>query len=498
MRRRTLIIIALSLFCETGYCQNPWMVNSVDEIYGKSIFITKLDTELSNEFRSSCLLKIGDKYKKFSKQKQLSNTIIDAQTYQTSTPFTIKKESYVCLGNANITLYVPTKTIEHLLPTYILSTSVIDSLFNSYKQNYEYVNYSKLKNTDRLNLGSGIIKNNIILNRYLPIKWIRHTYLHKETPFMADICVFSDTSHITYNYIYNLVQRGILVSKEIVNEEIRKDEEQKLAIRLELEREDSITASKDFYAVVKQAHTVYEENGSIHDAFEVGDTLSLFAYNDKEKCFVAFHRFTPVLLKSKYPLYSKTYKQWFNENYSTKSKETEYLLRMCTNANGQRREKARVADSLIQYRALLRIERALDSLHHIIDSTKQVYKKKQIFITNQDYVFAEYGGRFGLTWSFFNCFNKEIKYIELIVRPYNQVDDIQRDDIGRTEAKARCIGPIERGEHATFSFDNLFWDDNDIIKYVRLTYIKITFKDNSTKVYSGWENIKNRMLKYNH
>ena len=497
MRKSTLLIILLSLFCTTGFCQTPWMFNSVNEIYRKSIYITKLNPELSNELKNNSLLKVGDKYKKYSKIKQLSY-IIEEHSYSVSEPLSIKKDTYVCLGNANITLYVPVKTIESLIPHNILSTTYIDSLFNSYKQTYTYVNFSNLSVSDRLKLRSSVPTGRIVLNKYLSINWITHSYLLEEDPFMVAIRIYSDTTWISYDDILQFTQKDKFVSKEVVNEEIRKDEEQKLAIKREKERKDSIIASKDFYAVVKQTHTVYEEDGNIHDAFEVGDTLSLFAYDEREKCFVAYHRFTPVLLKSKYTLYSKTYQQWFNENYSTISGEVEYLLRMCTNTYGQRREKARVADSLIQFRALARIERALDSLHHIIDSTKQVYKKKQIFITNQDYVFAEYGGRFGLTWSFFNCFNKEIKYIDLIVKPYNQVDDIQRDDIGRTEAKARCIGPIESGENATFSFENLFWDDNDIIKYVRLSYIKITFKDNSTKVYSGWENIKNRMLRYNH
>ena len=71
-----------------------------------------------------------------------------------------------------------------------------------------------------------------------------------------------------------------------------------------------------------------------------------------------------------------------------------------------------------------------------IDSTLRVYKQKQIFIWNQKYAYGDYG-QFGLEWMFYNCFNKVIKYIEITIKPYNQVGDIQRDDIGRKEAKAR-------------------------------------------------------------
>lgn len=130
-----------------------------------------------------------------------------------------------------------------------------------------------------------------------------------------------------------------------------------------------------------------------------------------------------------------------------------------------------------------------------IDSIIHMCKRKQIFIISQEYAYGDYG-QFGLEWSFFNCFNKAIKYIEITVKPYNQVDDIQRDDVGRKESKAKCIGPIEVGMPATFTFDELFWDDRDLIKVLKVSYIKITFMDNSTKVFSGVENIKKRMLKY--
>ena len=130
-----------------------------------------------------------------------------------------------------------------------------------------------------------------------------------------------------------------------------------------------------------------------------------------------------------------------------------------------------------------------------IDSTILVCKKKQIFIWKQEYAYGDYG-KFGLEWNFFNCYNKAIKYIELTIKPYNQVNDIQRDDFGRKEAKAKCIGPIESGDLATFTFDELFWDDNDLINKLKVSYIKITFMDNTTKVFSGIENVNKHRLAF--
>lgn len=77
---------------------------------------------------------------------------------------------------------------------------------------------------------------------------------------------------------------------------------------------------------------------------------------------------------------------------------------------------------------------------------------------------------------------------------YNAVGDVQRDDIGRSSVKVKGIGPIAPDESGTYDWDELFWDDNDIIERVVPTKITITFMDGTIKSFSGKSNIdKHRM-----
>ena len=118
-----------------------------------------------------------------------------------------------------------------------------------------------------------------------------------------------------------------------------------------------------------------------------------------------------------------------------------------------------------------------------LDKIKAHYRKNNIFILDQSYSYSSW--KFGLAFKFFNCFGKEIKYIDITVCAYNQVGDRQRDDIGQHTREARCIGPIPANEIATYDFDELFWDDNDIIDKLKVEKIVITFMDNSIRTYSG-------------
>jgi len=53
---------------------------------------------------------------------------------------------------------------------------------------------------------------------------------------------------------------------------------------------------------------------------------------------------------------------------------------------------------------------------------------------------------------------------------------------------------LEPGETASWSWDNLFYDKNDVIQKVRLTGIKFIFTDGSSLSFSGWQNILKHTL----
>ncbi|GGF00488.1 hypothetical protein SAMN05443634_105206 [Chishuiella changwenlii] len=109
------------------------------------------------------------------------------------------------------------------------------------------------------------------------------------------------------------------------------------------------------------------------------------------------------------------------------------------------------------------------------------YQKKGLIITSKEYVYEDYSDAFGLDLQFYNGYKKTIKYIELTVRSYNQVGDAQSDYFGKTVVRPRVIGPLKHDEFSSVEFNNLFYDVNDVISYLVITYMKVTFMDGTVK-----------------
>ena len=138
-------------------------------------------------------------------------------------------------------------------------------------------------------------------------------------------------------------------------------------------------------------------------------------------------------------------------------------------------------DQMIEF--TVKIEQRTKILFDKLEQVHKLYDQKKVFIIGKDYSFSDY--QFGLEMKFYNCFAKTIKYIEITISAYNVVNDLQRDDFGNHTKSVRCIGPLAKGESGTWDFDNLFWDDNDIIDRLEITGVKFTFMDNSILNYSG-------------
>ncbi len=124
-----------------------------------------------------------------------------------------------------------------------------------------------------------------------------------------------------------------------------------------------------------------------------------------------------------------------------------------------------------------------------IDDFIKKLKSRQIFIFDEEYAYHSYGGQFGKRIEFYNCFPKTIKYINIVFSSYNAVYDPQRDDLGRNSSKCKCIGPIEPGNFGTYEFDDLFWDNRDVISYVFPTSITFEFMDGTKKTFTGRKQI---------
>ena len=162
-----------------------------------------------------------------------------------------------------------------------------------------------------------------------------------------------------------------------------------------------------------------------------------------------------------------------------------YLDRRGAAGETERKKMALSSDIEYTIEATKYLTIKTDEAKEKLDKLYSHYKKNNILILEQKYSYAEYGSRFGLAFQFFNCYTKDIKYILLTVVAYNQVGDKQRDDIGKHTREARCIGPIAPNESGTYDFNELFWDDNDVINKLKLEKVVVTFMDGTTRTYSG-------------
>lgn len=119
----------------------------------------------------------------------------------------------------------------------------------------------------------------------------------------------------------------------------------------------------------------------------------------------------------------------------------------------------------------------------------QEITRRKIFILGIAEAYGDYDWC-GIKPTFFNCYSKTIKYIDCLVVPFNRFEDEESDDYGRKSKEIRCVGPFEPGEVASWRFDSMFKDENGMIRFFRITNLKITFMDNSTISYKGWENVE--------
>lgn len=125
----------------------------------------------------------------------------------------------------------------------------------------------------------------------------------------------------------------------------------------------------------------------------------------------------------------------------------------------------------------------------VVRNQKKEFINQKIFLAGIRLVKGKYH-QCGVDLKIFNCYNKTIKYIDFTVAAYNKFGDPQKDEIGNSQKNGRCIGPVSPQEITYFTFNELFFDKNEIIKSFKIQSLKITFVDNTTLMFSGWNNIK--------
>ena len=449
--KRIILIILVSLSSLYIYGQND-KFSTYAEMVGKEV--TFYDAAQQIKALGKFLFIKNEKGKLVAvKDVTPFQSIQNGECFHVNQIVTIKNKQYLECSSANETIYFLVSEKYPILPNF-RSATVWEEVLHSLREECPYL---KLQDKQKY------AQNDIVLGKFVKVAWNKFEF---PKTIGSDVFFSYNHGHYTSRIPYASIRRSDFASEADVQEEKnRQDEEDRR--RVEQERRDSID---DYIPII--ARSKYHDSDwnemidslgmDNHHVYAIIDNKA-YAYNWKEKT---------VSLDSLV----------FDEEG-----RYQFLLRRGNKGLAIRKKIAFQQDSIMQ----LGVAHCIDSLRNLTQiAENNLYNelnRRQIFILKELYSYSDY--KFGKKFTFYNCFNKRIKYINITLTAYNGVGDIQRDDIGRSSAKLRGIGPIEKGDIASYDWDEIFWDDNDIIDEVRITNITFTFFDGTTKSYSGKANI---------
>ena len=449
--KRIILIILVSLSSLYIYGQND-KFSTYAEMVGKEV--TFYDAAQQIKALGKFLFVKNEKGKLVAiKDVTPFQSIQNGVCFHVNQIVTIKDKQYLECSSANETIYFLVSEKYPILPNF-RSATVWEEVLHSLREECPYL---KLQDKQKY------AQNDIVLGKFVKVAWNKF-----EFPKTIGSDVFFSYNHGRYTsrIPYASIRRSDFASeRDIQEEKERQDEEERR--RVEQEKKDSID---DYIPIIARSkyhnsnwnETIDSLGMDNHHVYAIIDNKA-YAYNWKEKT---------VSLDSLV----------FDDEG-----RYQFLLRRGNKGLAIRKKIAFQQDSIMQ----LGVAHCIDSLRNLSQIAENNFynelNRKQIFILKDLYSYSEY--RFGKKFKFYNCFNKRIKYINITLTAYNGVGDIQHDDIGRSSAKLRGIGPIEKGDIASYDWDDLFWDDNDIIDMVLITNITFTFFDGTTKSYSGKANI---------
>ena len=449
--KRIILIILVSLSSLYIYGQND-KFSTYAEMVGKEV--TFYDAAQQIKALGKFLFVKNEKGKLVAvKDVTPFQSIQNGECFHVNQIVTIKNKQYLECSSANETIYFLVSEKFPILPNF-RSATVWEEALHSLREECPYL---KLQDKQKY------AQNDIVLGKFVKVAWNKF-----EFPKTIGSDVFFSYNHGRYTsrIPYASIRRSDFASeRDIQEEKERQDEEERR--RVEQEKKDSID---DYIPII--ARSKYHDS----DWNEMIDSLGM----DNHHVY--------AIIDNKAYAY-----HWIEKTVSLDSLvfddegRYQFLLRRGNKGLAIRKKIAFQQDSIMQ----LGVAHCIDSLRNLSQRAENEFynalNRRQIFILKDLYSYSEY--RFGKKFKFYNCFNKRIKYINITLTAYNSVGDIQHDDIGRSSAKLRGIGPIEKGDIASYDWDELFWDDNDIINKVLITNITFTFFDGTTKSYSGKANI---------
>lgn len=477
------ILVLLILFHATSLCAQEDRFSDINQVKGKDIYIT------DNSALNVAFSIIESKVKPIRKIKK-SNITLAGKTYHAENKtYTYKKKNYVVLKGVGETILLKEEDAPLYLSSFV-SKTYWQEKFESYKNDYTYLNFKKYY---QVHSSEATIEYDDLTR----IEWMdveptsngaifymsEYSGLHLLEKFKITSTFFEESKDIYF------------IKKDNIQPYIEKYKTRLAKEKREKEIADSIDNSKLRLAIALDEAQFVIDDRTIY--VNKGDTIAVFSYLPlDDKYIVRFHH-ENLLFESENIEFLDTKTTTTEGQYSWDKKtvkssdDADYLKKKGDEGKEQRLKFAAEYDD---FQTNIWINKALSIM---FDYYKDVtYKKNhQIFLTGIGYVFDnnEYSSQFGMYFDVYNCFSKTIKYVEFTLTNYNAVGDVQIDYIGRSSRTVKGIGPIEPKEGGRYTWDDIFWDYNDIIRETRLTRIKFIFKDGTTKVFSGYNNINKHM-----
>ena len=95
----------------------------------------------------------------------------------------------------------------------------------------------------------------------------------------------------------------------------------------------------------------------------------------------------------------------------------------------------------------------------------------------------------GISFKFYNCYDKTVNYIYYKAVAYNSVGDQQYDLSGKSTKYLEIVGPIHPGD-TNWEYNNeIFYDSEEKISKIRIEEMRIVFSDGTSKHFKSYSEI---------
>lgn len=475
----TFLLTVIMLSPIVAFGQSYGVPKDIKECIGQDVFFKGFyDNKYYSEAQRKAYVYVKGKYKLAAKVKEYKDVLFLTPNtfYHIVGPVTIDAARNEYGMGTNFYHFI-SNGVEFYLPSsfcadisfrdHVIKCSYWEKEFSRYQEDYAYVDTSLLGVTLRSpmtnwNFDDKFDKNNLLQlygRYYFPVEWISFEY-DTASPF----------NPVKFKLRTNTADTIVLLCKQVEDLKISFKSKSKIHTLIEKNTQDSPKDHKLFLGKIKKPMNLKGMNGEMH-LFKAGDNVAYIGYSKSRNSFLGLY------LGNIYTMGGTTFafQDPSDSTFLIGREEMGFDIRM---------KYAKEYDSIaiITYKAKQ-------------DSIEKVMRSKELFIMDANYAFGEHSPQSGISIKVYNCYSKQIKYIDISLVPYNKVGDIQVDYFGNKEKKVQCIGPISPEETGIFEFSDIYWDEYNVIELIKMTQIKITFMDGTTKNYSGVANVKKHALK---